>query len=151
MNKTINRTHRISEVLQRELARVLLRDFKDHRIGLVTIVGVEVSKDLAHAKIFITIFEREGLRNPSSLEDGEQSIKNGPDLYRRRGSERKRGALQQDNINQTIEILNEASGFFRSLIAKNMNMRVTPRPRFIYDDSVVRGHRLNNLIEQAVS
>ena len=48
---------RINEVLHRELANLLRNEFKDPRAGLVTISGVEVAKDLAHAKVYVTILE----------------------------------------------------------------------------------------------
>ncbi|MCL4115659.1 UNVERIFIED_CONTAM: hypothetical protein GTU68_056410 [Idotea baltica] len=34
---------------------MIRREIKDPRIGLVTITGVDVSRDIGHAKIFITV------------------------------------------------------------------------------------------------
>ena len=55
MAKEFSRTQRIGDQMQRELAQLIQREIKDPRLGLVTITGVDVSRDLAHAKIFITI------------------------------------------------------------------------------------------------
>jgi ribosome-binding factor A len=50
-----NRTQRIGEQIRRELADLLVRDLRDPRIGMVTISDVDVSPDLAHAKVFFTV------------------------------------------------------------------------------------------------
>ena len=48
------RTHRVAEQLQQELAQLLRTEVKDPRVGMVTVTGVEVSSDMAHAKVFFT-------------------------------------------------------------------------------------------------
>jgi ribosome-binding factor A len=55
MAKEFSRTQRIGDQMQRELALLIQREVKDPRLGLVTITAVDVSRDLSHAKIFITI------------------------------------------------------------------------------------------------
>ncbi|MDI4113734.1 30S ribosome-binding factor RbfA [Pseudomonas aeruginosa] len=55
MAKDYSRTQRIGDQMQRELAQLIQREIKDPRLGLVTITGVEVSRDVAHAKVFITV------------------------------------------------------------------------------------------------
>ena len=55
MAKEFSRTQRIGDQMQRELAQLIQREIKDPRLGLVTITGVDVSRDLSRAKIFITI------------------------------------------------------------------------------------------------
>lgn len=52
MAKEFSRSDRIAEQIQRELADLLQFEVKDPRVGMVTITDVEVSGDLAHAKIF---------------------------------------------------------------------------------------------------
>ncbi len=114
MPKNYNRTHRIADALQRELANLIRKELNDPRVGFVTIVNVEVSRDLAYAKVFVTVFE-------------------------------------DAKVKETLTVLNEASGFFRSLLARSMNLRVVPCLRFIFDDSVIRGQRLSSMIEKAIS
>ena len=46
------RSTRVAEQMQRELADLLMFEVKDPRIGMVTITAVEVTGDMAHAKIF---------------------------------------------------------------------------------------------------
>ena len=54
MAKEFTRSDRVAEQMQRELADLLMFEVKDPRIGMVTITGVEVTGDMAHAKIFYT-------------------------------------------------------------------------------------------------
>jgi ribosome-binding factor A len=53
--KASNRSQRIADQVQRDLADLIVREIRDPRIGLVTISGVEVSPDYAHAKVFFTV------------------------------------------------------------------------------------------------
>ncbi|WP_018869945.1 30S ribosome-binding factor RbfA [Thioalkalivibrio sp. ALgr3] len=48
------RSDRVGEQIQRELAELVRVEVKDPRVGMVTISGVEVSKDLAHARVYFT-------------------------------------------------------------------------------------------------
>ena len=52
MAKVFSRSHRVAEQMQRELADLLQFEVKDPRVGMVTITAVEVTGDMAHAKIF---------------------------------------------------------------------------------------------------
>ena len=49
------RCDRVADLLQRELAELLLRRVKDPRIEGVTITGVKVSRDLQHAQVFYCV------------------------------------------------------------------------------------------------
>lgn len=52
MAKGFTRSDRVAEQVQRELADLLQFGVKDPRVGMVTITAVEVTGDMAHAKIF---------------------------------------------------------------------------------------------------
>ena len=52
MAKAYSRSSRIAEQMRRELADLLQFEVKDPRIGMVTITEVEVTGDMAHAKVF---------------------------------------------------------------------------------------------------
>ncbi|MDH5777365.1 MAG: 30S ribosome-binding factor RbfA [Gammaproteobacteria bacterium] len=54
MPKEFSRTRRVGEQIQRELAQLIQLEVNDPRLGMVTVSGVDVSKDLAVAKIFIS-------------------------------------------------------------------------------------------------
>lgn len=59
MPKDFNRSDRVSGQLRRELAQLIQTEIKDPAVGLVSVSDVEVSRDLAHAKVFITVFDAE--------------------------------------------------------------------------------------------
>ncbi len=48
------RRRRVADQIQRELAEILRLELKDPRVGMITLTGVEVASDLAHAKVFFT-------------------------------------------------------------------------------------------------
>jgi ribosome-binding factor A len=52
MAKEFSRSQRVSEQIKRELADLLQFEVKDPRVGRVTLTEVEVTGDLAHAKIY---------------------------------------------------------------------------------------------------
>ena len=47
--------------------------------------------------------------------------------------------------------LHHASGFLRFQLAKGLKLRLVPELHFIYDESVERGIRLSNLIDDAIA
>jgi ribosome-binding factor A len=51
---------RIADQIQRELAELVRTEVRDPRIGMVTLTGVEISRDQSHAKIFFTVLGPEG-------------------------------------------------------------------------------------------
>ena len=60
-----NRTDRIAQMIQRELALLIQKEVKDPRLpGLITVSAAKVSKDLSHAKIYFTVFNG----NPAEAE-----------------------------------------------------------------------------------
>lgn len=52
------------------------------------------------------------------------------------------------DIDQTIEGLNKAKGFIRKEIGKAVDLRYTPEPIFIKDQSIEKGVYLTNLINK---
>lgn len=61
---TDRRVSRVASLIKREVSQVLLYDIKDDRVGtgMVSITEVEVSGDLQHAKIFVSIYGTEEAR-----------------------------------------------------------------------------------------
>jgi ribosome-binding factor A len=59
MVQEFSRTQRVGGQIQRELAQIIQQELRDPRLGLVTISAVEVSKDMTHAKVFITLMNPE--------------------------------------------------------------------------------------------
>lgn len=120
MAKEFSRTQRVSPEMQKELATILQREIKDPRIGMVTVSGVEISRDLAYAKVFVTFLDIQAENHaPNAVEN-------------------------------SIKILQGASGFIRTLLGKAMRSRVIPELTFVYDNSLVEGMRMSNLVTNVV-
>jgi ribosome-binding factor A len=67
MAKEYSRASRVSQQVQKELARILQQDVKDPRIGMVTISGVDITRDLAYATVYVTFFTVGEQTNDESL------------------------------------------------------------------------------------
>ena len=121
--KEYHRTQRVADLLQQELSRVLKKEIQDPRLQWVTISGVEVSRDLAHAKILITpaaSWAHETEKTPRRIED-------------------------------VLKVLNKASGFLRRELASSLDLRVTPHLHFVHDASIEHGAKMTSLINDAIA
>jgi ribosome-binding factor A len=65
--KITNRQQRIADQIQRDLAELISREVRDPRVGLVTLSGVEVSPDYAHAKVYFSVFGSDGAQAAAGL------------------------------------------------------------------------------------
>jgi len=59
--------------------------------------------------------------------------------------------LPSENTEIVEEVLNEASGFLRSQLAKVLSTRTTPKLRFHYDNTIESGARMNKAIDKALA
>lgn len=116
MAREYARTDRVGQQIQKEIAVILMREIKDPRLSMTTVSAVEVTRDLAYAKVFVTF------------------INDTP-----------------DEIESSIEVLTEAEGYIRSLLAKRLRARIMPHLRFVYDKSMAEGVRMSALVDQAVA
>lgn len=55
MAKEFSRTQRVADQVQKDLARLIQRDLKDPRLGMITVSYVKISKDLGYADIYVTV------------------------------------------------------------------------------------------------
>ena len=115
MPRECPRTRRVGEQIQREVARILQEEFQDPRLGMISVSGVEVSRDLAHARVYISVL--------------------GGD----------------EDVNETIRVLNKAAGFIRHQLGQRMRLRSVPQLRFLYDGSLAEGARMDALIAAALA
>lgn len=92
---TGRRVSRVSELIKREVSQMLLHGIKDERVGsgMVSVTDVDVSGDLQHAKIFVSIYGTDEVR--AAAMEGLQSA-----------SGYVRGQLgQRVNLRRTPEII----------------------------------------------
>lgn len=68
MAREFKRTSRVGDFIKQELASLIQRELRDPRIGMVSVTGVEVSRDLAHASVFVTVLGKD------SAADAAESI-----------------------------------------------------------------------------
>ena len=55
MPREFNRRQRVAEQIRRELAGIIREEINDPRLGMITLADIEISRDLAHAKVFFTV------------------------------------------------------------------------------------------------
>lgn len=56
----------------------------------------------------------------------------------------------EQEIVEVVAVLNHASGYLRHKLSQIIKIRVTPQLQFVFDDSITRGHKLNELIDYAL-
>jgi ribosome-binding factor A len=59
MPREFPRTRRVGDQIQRELAELIRGELKDPRLGMVSISAVEVSRDLSHARVHVSVLGNE--------------------------------------------------------------------------------------------
>ncbi len=67
MPREFSRTRRVSEQVQRELSVLIREEISDPRLGMVSVSGVEISRDLAHAKVYFSTL--------GGADEAEQSLR----------------------------------------------------------------------------
>jgi len=117
MSRVSTRVDKVADLLKKEVALLIQSEVRDPRVGMASVTGVKVSKDLAHASVYVTLL---GKSNAEEAQEG-------------------------------IEALNKASGFLRSMLAKEVSMRITPKLKFIYDDTLAKGQHMTSLIDEALA
>ena len=56
--------------------------------------------------------------------------------------------LEQEKKEETLKALNNASGFIRGELAKRIEIRNIPELKFIYDESVFYGEKIDKIIDE---
>jgi len=79
-SSTPNRSFKVADQIQRDVAE-LIRELKDPRIGMVTLQGVEVTPDYAHAKLFFSVLVGDGEVTQEALNQSAGFLRNG--LFKR--------------------------------------------------------------------
>jgi len=74
---TAPRRARIADQIQRELAELIRLEVRDPRVGMVTLTGVELSRDQSHAKVFFT-----ALGSPSEAQDALEGLQHAAGFLR---------------------------------------------------------------------
>ena len=78
MAREFSRSRRVGQELQKEIAMILQREIKDERLSMVTVSGVELSRDLSFAKVFVTFLDNE----PQRIKEGMKVLKDASGFVR---------------------------------------------------------------------
>ncbi|GAA5213811.1 30S ribosome-binding factor RbfA [Corallincola platygyrae] len=70
-----NRVFRVGQQVQQAIAIILQREIRDDRLGMVTVSDVEMSRDLAYAKVFVTFLFDEQEKVDAAMEALEEHKK----------------------------------------------------------------------------
>lgn len=111
-HKSFHRTDRISAQLRRDVGELVHEAVREHGLPSVSVSDVEVTRDLAHAKIFVT-------------------------------------ALDPSKQKEVIAALKELAKDMRFQLGKRMKIRSLPELHFVYDASLDRGERIDQLLKDA--
>ena len=56
----------------------------------------------------------------------------------------------EDKTKQSVQILNDATGYIRSILGKRIRARIMPELRFVVDTSLLEGMRISNLVDSVI-
>jgi len=129
MAKEYRRSQRVGDHIQKELATIIQMPVRDAGLGLVTISAVNLSTDLAHAKIFVTCL---GMSRPES--------------------EPQDNDIEEASVRaEVLTMLNDNAAQFRHQLSKILTTRTVPKLQFMFDESLEQANRLTSLIDSLQS
>ncbi len=126
MAKEYRRSQRVGDHIQKELATIIQMPVRDAGLGLVTISAVDLSTDLAYAKIFVTCLGMDHAENDPLKGD--------------------KHALSDDRV-EVLGMLNDNAAQFRHQLSKILTTRTVPKLQFMFDENLERANRLTSLID----
>ena len=114
--KRYPRSARVNEVMLEVLADELER-MSDPRLELVTFTGVEVTRDLSHAKVFYSTMAASASANSSDSVGDDAAL-----------------------------ALRAAGSHLRGVVGRQMRIRQVPRLDFVVDPGIVAGQRIEEIL-----
>ena len=109
------RQEKLRALLIEEISDIIRRELKDPRLGFLTVIDAQITADLRHARVFISIM----------------------------------GSKEEQAIN--LAVLRRSAHFVRQSFGKRVKMKVLPDIEFVLDESVERGVRMFELLQQIKS
>ena len=111
------RTARVNEVMLEVLADELER-MSDPRLELVTLTGVDVSRDLAHAKVYYSTLTATAVDSRATIPE------------------------------EAAAALQAAGSHLRGVVGRQMRIRQVPRLEFRVDPGIVSGQRIEDILRE---
>lgn len=112
MPREFSRSDRVASQIQKEMAELIRTHVRDPDLGMVTVSDVEVARDLAVAKLYVTFL------------------------------------AAQKTPRECVKRLAEYVPELRRELGKHLRIRVLPEIRFVYDESIERGLRMDALLDR---
>jgi len=108
------RAQKAAEAIREVVSMAILAELNDPRIRDVTVTYVEVSSDLRHAKVHVSVMG--------------------------------------DETHQDLSLrgLQSAAGFLQSKISKRIDLRYTPRLKFVLDQGVKRSIEISRILDEVL-
>jgi ribosome-binding factor A len=133
----------LNERVRHKLGLILERESGDPRFRHVTITGVQLSRDLAHARVSFATYER--LLQPKTAAGAPgRTARGGTVPGAARG---KAGRRPVGDLASLTEALNRAAGYFSHAVARTLETRVSPKLTFVYDPTFDRVQEMENLLK----
>jgi ribosome-binding factor A len=107
------RSDRVAALLRREVAVLVHEDVRGGLLPEISVSDVEVTRDLALARVYVT-------------------------------------ALRSEDKDTALKLLAAVAKRYRQQLSKGSNLRSMPELRFLYDDSVDRGDRIEALLRESL-
>jgi ribosome-binding factor A len=132
--KQTKRTHRVAEVVHREVGRMLLTEDTEGRLARVVLTDCQVSTDLRIARLYYALLE-------PGLEVGEGEAEAGgvaghvPPTLEQAKAEAKAA-------------LEAARGHFRHLLGRALRTKYTPELFFHYDETLEHARRIEAMLHE---
>ena len=109
---TSRRAQKAAEAIREVVSMGILAELKDPRVRDVTVTYVEVSADMRHAKVHVSVMGDETRQNLS------------------------------------LRGLQSAAGFLQAKIAQQIELRYTPRLKFVLDQGVKRSIEVVRILDE---
>lgn len=122
MPREFKRSERVAGQLRRELAQLIQQEVKDPNIGFISLSDVEVTRDLSHAKVFITVFESDKAKSTIEALKGAAGY-----LRRRLGQEMRMRSVPELHFHHdaSVETGQRMDGLIDAALASDRNSRET--------------------------
>ena len=108
------RLEKAAAAIREVVSMAILAELKDPRVRDVTVTFVEVSPDLRHAKVHVSVMG----------DEGRQKL--------------------------TLRGLQSAAGFLQAKIAERIDIRYTPKLRFLLDQGVKRSIAVARILQEVL-
>jgi len=107
------RRQQVAQRIRQKVSELLLFEVKDPRASFVTVTGVDVTRDLAVAKVRWSV-------------------------------------LDEKHRSRVEHMLEHARGFFRTEVARDLQLRTAPELRFEYDRGIAQAARIEQVLREVL-